>query len=128
MRVMIPAAVPALLLVLGVTCASRPVHPPLPLTTGTEITFNIREAGRLPLRDLSGVEVIAIGANGTSTSLGRSFGGTFRVAKERLRSLSPQAVLFCVEGFHCGAIRIQPSWDLFAYDEYPIDLAPVVLY
>ena len=121
------------LLALLASCSSARVSPPAPSgTAGPELTFIVREAGRIPLRALSGVSVVAIGKDGTSSTLGNTFDGRLTVRKDLLQRNAPQAVLFCLEGYQCGAIWLDgPEWkdmSLEAFNEYNVDLAPFVLY
>jgi hypothetical protein len=118
--------------VLFIGCAAHPSRPSPPISPGPELTFIVREAGRLPLRELSGVTVIMIGRSGERSTLGHTFGGRLRVPKERLRNASPQVVLFCLEGYQCGAVWLDaPEWrdtSIYSFNEYNVDLAPFVLY
>ena len=122
-----------ILLAVVAGCSSTRLSPPAPSgAAGPELTFVVREAGRLPLRGLSGVTVIAIGKDGSSSTLGNTFDGRLTVAKELLFRNGPQAVLFCLEGYQCGALWLDaPEWkntSLAAFTEYNVDLAPFVLY
>jgi len=121
------------LLALVTSCSSARVSPPNPSgTAGPELTFIVREAGHLPLRSLSGVSVVVIGKDGASSTLGNTFDGRLTVAKDLLLRNAPQVVLFCLEGYQCGAIWLNgPEWtnrSLAAFNEYNVDLAPFVLY
>ena len=121
----------ALLVVFALSCAgSRPfLQPAPPPAPGPNLTFLVHEANKLPLEELSGVTVIAVGRGGR-TELGHTFGGRFTIEKARLRALDPEFVVFCVEGFWCAAVdvREQRAPSLYEFDEYRIDLATLAVF
>jgi|GEM_PF-7034867 len=121
----------ALLVISTLSCAvSRPaLQAALPPAPGPDLTFLVQQANQLPLEELSGVAVIAVGPKGR-TQLGHTFGGHFTVSKERLRALDPEFLVFCYEGYWCAAIDLhdQRSPSLYEYDEYRIDLATIAVF
>jgi hypothetical protein len=71
---------------------------------------------------------------GGGFKVGTSWAGKVVISKERLRSERIQALMFCLEGFHCGAYDLAgpkattSSPTPLEFNERSIDLAPVVLY
>ena len=72
---------------------------------------------------LPGVEVILL-ARGEETLLGTTSElGTVTIPRGRVATNEPYVILFCAEGFFCGAWRAKTS-SPEGYDEIYIELAP----
>lgn len=76
---------------------------------------------------LPGVSVSMVCGDGHIETIGQTDQfGQLLVPKERLRTRSAMALLFCHDYFFCGAIR--PNEErLLEYDEYLIAIAPIVV-
>src|SRR5215207_9143577 len=86
---------------------------------GKAIKFLVAASGSG--KRLEGVDVLLISSE--SRSVGKTnILGVFSVKVEEIRKSGARALLFCSEGFFCGAIQIDS--ELFEYTEKYIELAP----
>lgn len=87
------------------------------------MTFFVASAGR-EHQMLRGVEVLGLKLEGAPIRFGVTDQfGSLAVRKSDLQESASGAVLFCREGFFCGAFRLDEA-RFFAYDEKYIQLAP----
>lgn len=116
-----------------VACSASRALPVAPASPGPDLTFIVRVAGQLPVQELTGVRVTGIARDGRRLDLGKTFAGKLTVRKGELRSNDVQLVLFCHPSFHCSAYdiaaeRAEGGPSLFDFDEWDVELAPIVIY
>ena len=119
----------------AVTACATAIKPAVraSVASGPNITFTVREAGKLPLVNLPGVTVTGIRTDGSRLEVGRTVDGRITVAKARLRMEQVQLLVFSLRNFHSVAVDLasntvpaEPS--VFEFDEYNIELPIVVVY
>lgn len=75
---------------------------------------------------LEGVDVLRV-RGGEFEHLGATDGlGSFSIGRDELRAQDVAAVVFCMEGYFCGALRLDQE-AFFEYDEHFIALAPFMV-
>lgn len=94
----------------------------------SEICFHAAHGSTF--RQLEGVEVLLVTSQGTRSLGVTSSHRMLCVPKGELRGDDARAILFCREGFFCGAFRLDENVggrDLLSFSERVIVLAPFVI-
>jgi hypothetical protein len=119
----------ALLVSLAACSSAAPPSPrPPAVAQSPDILFDVVLAGKRPALNLSGVEVSLVAGDGRIVSVGKTFAGHIRVSKARIRELGATVILFCGETTFCGAVLVsQPGFSILDFDEYYLELAPMVV-
>ena len=115
-----------LLLAMSCTTARPPRSAPSP-QPGPDLVFHVYVHGQQPEAAVNGCVVTAIGHNGEEIILGKTFGSDLRVSKAKLQEMDARVLLFCGGPlFECVALKVAEQ-QLYAYDEYYVDLPLVIL-
>lgn len=124
MKALLPAVVA---IALAGCIQAPPPRPTPPPVAGPELLVRVSIACELPDNALSGVTVTAVTDEGKELKLGTTFGGLIRLQKETLRQNRANLLLFCLPPyFRCVALRVADD-NLYAFDEYYVDLPKIVL-